>query len=68
MCFAREFITSDIALIIFQPVGESLLWTLQEGLGDLFTPEVEKAWTAIYTIVADVMIEGGKAALDDGSK
>ncbi|CAB3983957.1 hemin receptor [Paramuricea clavata] len=51
----------------FKPVGESLLWTLKEGLGELFTPEVEKAWTSIYTILSDVMIEGGKAALDDGS-
>ena len=58
---------NDITLIIFQPVGECLLWTLKEGLGELFTTEVEKAWTAIYTIVADVMIEGGKAALVDGS-
>jgi nitric oxide dioxygenase len=53
--------------LFLQPVGESLLWTLKEGLGELFTPEVEKAWTSIYTIMSDVMIEGGKAALDDGS-
>ena len=48
-------------------MGESLLWTLKEGLGELFIEEVEKAWTTIFTIVADIMIEGGKAALNEGA-
>ena len=29
-------------------VGEALLWTLREGLGDSFTPEVESAWREVY--------------------
>ena len=36
-------------------VGEALLWTLREGLGDEFTDEVELAWTEVYTLVASVM-------------
>ncbi len=39
----------------YDVVGASLLWTLREGLGDDFTPAVEKAWTDVYTLVADVM-------------
>ena len=39
----------------YDSVGKALLWTLKEGLGTSFTPEVEAAWTAVYTTVADVM-------------
>lgn len=39
----------------YDTVGAALLWTLHEGLGDEFTPEVEAAWTEIYTLVAGVM-------------
>jgi hemoglobin-like flavoprotein len=36
-------------------VGEALLWTLREGLGDSFNPEVQSAWTEVYGLVASVM-------------
>ncbi|HYI00281.1 globin family protein [Hyalangium sp.] len=36
-------------------VGEALLWTLREGLGDAFTPEAESAWREVYGLVAGVM-------------
>jgi hypothetical protein len=36
-------------------VGEALLWTLREGLGDDFTPETESAWREVYGLVASVM-------------
>lgn len=36
-------------------VGEALLWTLREGLGDAFNSEVEKAWREVYGVIADVM-------------
>ena len=38
-------------------VGEALLWTLQQGLGDAFTDEVRDAWTHTYQTLATVMIE-----------
>ncbi len=40
----------------YDVVGEALLWTLNEGLGQAFTPEVEEAWTITYTTLAEVMI------------
>jgi hemoglobin-like flavoprotein len=46
-----------------QAVGAALLWTLKEGLGEIFTLDVDAAWTAIFRILADVMIEGGKEGL-----
>ena len=29
-------------------VGGALLWTLEKGLGEAWTPEVAAAWTAAY--------------------
>jgi nitric oxide dioxygenase len=40
----------------FAPVGAALLWTLEQGLGDDFTPEVAEAWAAAYEILARAMI------------
>jgi len=37
-------------------VGEALLWTLEKGLGDAWTPEVAAAWTAAYTTLSGYMI------------
>jgi hemoglobin-like flavoprotein len=39
----------------YELVGQSLLWTLGEGLGDDFTPEIEAAWRRVYGVVAGVM-------------
>ena len=36
----------------YQTVGAALLWTLEQGLGDAFTPEVKDAWAAAYTLLA----------------
>ena len=36
-------------------VAEALLWTLEQGLGPDFTPEVREAWTATYVLLADTM-------------
>lgn len=40
----------------YQPVGAALLWTLEKGLGDAFTPETKEAWTEVYTTLAGAMI------------
>jgi hemoglobin-like flavoprotein len=39
----------------YETVGEALLWTLEQGLGPNFTPEVREAWTTLYKWVADTM-------------
>ncbi len=41
----------------FAPVGAALLWTLEQGLGDDFTPEVKEAWATAYGVLSKVMIE-----------
>ena len=42
----------------YDKVGESLLWTLQQGLGDAYSPAVEDAWSSTYTSLSAVMIDG----------
>ena len=46
----------------YQTVGAALLWTLGQGLGDEFTPAVEEAWTAAYTLLAATMQEATEMA------
>ena len=36
--------------------GAALLWTLEKGLGDGWTPEVAQAWTAAYETLSRYMI------------
>jgi hemoglobin-like flavoprotein len=37
-------------------VGAALLWTLEKGLGDGWTPEVADAWTTAYGTLSGYMI------------
>lgn len=39
-------------------VGEALIWTLGQGLGDGFTDEVKNAWLNTYTLLAGTMKDG----------
>ena len=39
----------------YATVGTALLWTLEQGLGPAFTPEVRAAWTTVYTTLAEIM-------------
>jgi nitric oxide dioxygenase len=43
-------------------VGEALIWTLEQGLGDAFTEEVKEAWLAVYTVLSTTMINATKTA------
>lgn len=36
-------------------VATALLWTLEKGLGDAFTPPVKEAWTETYMVLAQTM-------------
>lgn len=39
----------------YDTVGEALIWTLGQGLGEAFTPAVQEAWTRTYAMIAEVM-------------
>lgn len=47
----------------YETVGETLLWTLEAGLGRGFTPHVREAWTAVYTLLATTMMDAAREAL-----
>lgn len=40
----------------YAPVGEALIWTLEQGLGGDFTPETRTAWLSAYATLSGVMI------------
>ena len=44
----------------YDKVGEALLWTLENGLGDAFTAQVRDAWAALYVAVAKIMRDAAK--------
>src|SRR6059058_298048 len=37
-------------------VAAALLWTLEKGLGEAWTPELSKAWTDVYGVLSGYMI------------
>ena len=45
----------------YATVGAALLWTLEAGLGEAFTPAVRAAWTTAYGTLATVMIDAAQA-------
>ena len=49
----------------YSVVGGALLWTLEKGLGEAWTPDVADAWTAAYGTLSGYMISeayGAQAA------
>lgn len=45
----------------YDSVGSALLFTLDKGLGDEFTPEAKDAWTETYGLLAGVMKDAQEA-------
>jgi len=44
----------------YATVGGALLLTLEQGLGDAFTPEVREAWTTLYGVISHTMIDASR--------
>jgi hemoglobin-like flavoprotein len=47
----------------YASVGAALLWTLDQGLGVDFTPDVRDAWATAYGLLSSAMIEATSAPL-----
>lgn len=56
---ARRHVGYGVHRTHYGSVGAALLFTLQEGLGEAFTPEIADAWMEAYAILADVMMDAG---------
>jgi hemoglobin-like flavoprotein len=39
----------------YGPVGEALVWTLEQGLGQVFEGTVQEAWIQVYRMLATTM-------------
>jgi nitric oxide dioxygenase len=53
---ARRHVSYGAKAEHYPVVGAALLWTLEKGLGDSWTPEVADAWTAAYGTLSGFMI------------
>jgi len=42
----------------YPKLADALLWTLQQGLGKDFTPELMVAWVGVYGTLAETMLAG----------
>ena len=51
----RRHVAYGVTAKQYEPVGAALLWTLEKGLGDEFTPPLKAAWTETYMTLAGVM-------------
>jgi hemoglobin-like flavoprotein len=53
---AKRHVAYGVKPAHYTPVGESLLWTLQQGLGAGWTAELAAAWSAAYGVLSEYMI------------
>ena len=53
---ARRHVRYGVKAEHYAAVGNALLWTLEQGMGKDWVPEVQQAWVACYTILSDTMI------------
>jgi hemoglobin-like flavoprotein len=53
---AKRHVGYGVKASHYAPVGAALLWTLEQGLGPAWTPELAAAWTAAYTTLSGFMI------------
>jgi len=60
---ARRHVAYGVTEAQYGSVGAALLWTLEQGLGPEFTPEVAAAWTAAYGLLSGVMIAAARAPI-----
>ena len=52
---ARRHVGYGVRDAHYASVGAALLWTLEQGLGDDWTPQVAEAWAAAYEVLSGTM-------------
>jgi hemoglobin-like flavoprotein len=58
---ARKHVSYGVKDEHYPVVGAALLWTLEKGLGDAWTPETADAWTTAYGTLSSYMISEARA-------
>ncbi|HEX2630029.1 MAG TPA: globin domain-containing protein [Chitinophagaceae bacterium] len=56
IAMAQRHVQYGVRPAHYKLVGAALLWTLQQGLGPEWTPEVKEAWSSCYNKLSAVMI------------
>jgi hemoglobin-like flavoprotein len=59
----RRHVGYGVADAHYDTVGAALLWTLEKGLGNAFTPDTKDAWIAVYGLLAGTMKNAAKESL-----
>jgi hemoglobin-like flavoprotein len=53
---AKRHVAYGVKAADYEPVGQALLWTLERGLGEQWTPELAASWGSAYSVLSDFMI------------
>jgi len=53
---AKRHVAYGVKAADYEPVGAALLWTLERGLGEDWTPDLAAAWGAAYGVLSEFMI------------
>ncbi|OYY75262.1 MAG: hemin receptor [Gammaproteobacteria bacterium 28-57-27] len=57
----RRHVEYGVTEAHYDTVGSALIWTLEKGLGEQFTPAVKEAWVETYTTLASAMKQAAYA-------
>lgn len=57
---ARRHVAYGAEEAHYAVVGETLIWTLEQGLAEGFTPEVRDAWAEAYATLSGAMIAAAR--------
>jgi nitric oxide dioxygenase len=58
---ARRHVAYGAEEAHYAVVGDTLLWTLEQGLGEAFTPAVRQAWAEAYAALSGAMIAAARS-------
>ncbi len=53
---AKRHVDYGVKAADYAPVGAALLWTLEQGLGEQWTPDLAAAWGEAYKVLSGYMI------------
>jgi hemoglobin-like flavoprotein len=53
---AKRHVGYGVTAAHYEPVGAALIWTLERGLCEHWTPELAAAWGGAYALLSDFMI------------
>ncbi len=59
---SRRHTGYGVVLPQYESVGVALLWALEQGLGDRWTPDVKRAWAELYLFIAGIMTRDAATA------